>query len=543
MKAGKIVTPFSLVQAYCYWNTHSGEFKHRIQWPGEALDASGFFRVQNIHLYHPDFWSLAISADLLVIHFLHQREILRLIRERRAQGKITLFEIPDNFLALGSFADSALLDPILRQNTLYYASLCDGVQFTTDELAHRFAFCGAHRVVFANQLPRVPARRKPRNGPFVFGWGGSHSHTDDLAYMADAVVSFCARHPDAIFAYKGSRKNFERQFHCIPEKQKRFTPFGPMAEYLAFIESLHVGIAVVAPSGFTACRSDVKYLEYAAYGAAPVLSRAPLYEPHGKDASRARLFGNAIELSDVLEDLYQDDHGREQLAQAAFNYAHERTHEAHLGERLSFYKPFLEGKQPGGPLPKVEEHIAVLQAILELAPVMAADNHQKSLAAIEGILSLASDHAYARFCRIKIRFLMGEKEWPKALNEIRQEPVPPLYADRIAEIGYQIARKMNQPELAEHFLATLDDPVCKLYLQGSGGNETRFYRQILAENPYELNALISLARILASRRLVGEEAEHVATTACVLQPEDRDLHQLLAQIKEARERLARRRKK
>lgn len=531
---------YSLVQAYGYFNARTGEFKHRIQWPGEALTNTGEFQVQNLHIYHPQFEEAVLQADLVILHFLHQDEILHLIRLRAERGKPTLYEIPDNFLSLGSFADatSSLRDPNLRANCFNYARLCQGLQFTTQELVERFGFLNRQQAVFANQLPNKPPPRKKRSGRFVFGWGGSHSHSDDLAFMAEAVTTFCARHPDAVFAYMGHQGNFDKYFGAIPPSQKRFHPFGPMEDYEAFIHTLHVGICVVAPTGFSACRSDCKYLEYAQGGATPVLSNHPIYHDHG-DGKRGLLFNDSPQLLEILEQLYEQDHQCEEIAQAAHAYAASRVHSLAVEGRLTFYRNFLQGE--GRALPTYQPSNTALKHILDLAPLMQNGQNEQALAALNALLTEFPDHGYGRFCRIKVQYLLGEPYWDALLHTPESE-IPTLYADRVYEIFFSIARKKGNNPMAQKFLGAISDPVRRGWLAQDGEvPQARFYRNILQENPYDFNALTGLARHLSERRHVGEEAEQLAIRACLILPEAGELHQLLAKIRQARNRPKRRR--
>ena len=405
--------PQTVVQVYWYWDDYSGEFHHRIRGPGLALEKSGNYRVINLHLYHSQFPDLALEADLLIIHFVYHPEIRQIIELRRKLGKPTVFEIPDNFLQPGPHvpADDPHRNPYIRQNLIHYASICNGLQLSSPELQKVFGFLNDNHIVLENQVDALP--EPPQRAPgFVFGWGGSKGHEEDLAYVAPGVIEFCKRRPDAVFSYMGYREGFDRFFAEIPEESKQYRAPGSMEDYLEFVQSLHVGLAPLIDNQFNRSRSDGKFLEYAGNWAAPVLSRVPVFLRH---ESRARLFGNCHELVDILEDLYDNPRASADLARTAHEYvASQRTDEAHL-KRVHFYEnlPHRAGSE-GILLEKPDPEPAMIALLKAAVSDYWSGDHAAALAKLSKAVAMNGAHHQAHLWVGKTLNAMGSEGKRKA---------------------------------------------------------------------------------------------------------------------------------
>ena len=306
------------------------------EWNVVAMDA-----------FHPAFADAALTADLVVIGMTAAPEIESLIRCRRGRGLRTIFELTDNYLGLGVWvAEHNLLhSPLVRQNLMFHAHLADAVQVYAPALAELFRSVNERIAVFD---PYVPASRElpaKAEGQFVFGWGGTRSHREDLMRIAPAIVEFCARHREAVFSFMGDAALFAELFGAIPAEQKRWRAYGAYDDYLAFARELHVGLAPLAPTPFNATRSDTKVTTYAACGAVALAEDVPVYRTH---ASRVRLFGGGMELLAHLEALHADrDALRDLAAQAHAWVLSERSHEALHEQRARFYRS-LVNETPSG---------------------------------------------------------------------------------------------------------------------------------------------------------------------------------------------------
>ena len=78
-------------------HTTEGDTMHRLTWPMQALGSLPEFRVIDVHYLSPYRYRLAFEADLLVLCFLQDAELVPIMRWRKAKGKPTIFEANDYF--------------------------------------------------------------------------------------------------------------------------------------------------------------------------------------------------------------------------------------------------------------------------------------------------------------------------------------------------------------------------------------------------------------------------------------------------------------
>jgi hypothetical protein len=312
-----------------------------------CLLADSDWHVSTSSIQEPEFASAALSCDLLVVHMLSHPAVEAVIRLRRYNGLPTVFEISDNFLHLGEWLPrrSPLRNPLVRQSILFHAWLCDALQVYAAPLKDLFGAVNENVVVLDPYVPISATRcNDRRNGPFVFGWGGTTSHEVDLVRIAPDVVEFCKLHPDAIFAYMGNEELFMRLFGAIDSRQVRARPFSSHDEYLTFLRSWDVGLAPLLASPFNNGRTDSKFGTYAACCIAAVLERHPVHEPH---AQRALLFNEPHELRSLLQWLHNDRTRVHDYAMRAHAWARqERNAERLRQQRLALYNSLIEGCEP-----------------------------------------------------------------------------------------------------------------------------------------------------------------------------------------------------
>ncbi len=527
-----IFLTFTIVQAYWYWDDYSGEFSHRIREPGSALAEDPDFNVVNIHIFHPLFPGLAMEADLLILHFVYHPEMRALIALRRAAGRPTVFEIPDNFLQPGPWVptDDPHRNPYVRQNLLHYASLCHGLQFSSPELEEVFGFLNANGLVLENQVTAV-TECPTREERFVFGWGGSKGHEQDLAFMAPAVIEFCRRHPETCFAYMGYRPNFDRYFAEIPEGSKSYTEPGPIEAYFRFVEGLHVGLAPLVDTPFNRGRSDGKYLEYAAHWAASVISNVPVYRRHGEDGGRGRLFSTSHELLAILEDLYKHPEKVKALAENANRYvARERSPRVHRIRRARFYRELI-GHTPssGDPLPEPPPCRSLVQMIRESITCFWSQRYREALSVLDRAFRIQSDYPVAHLWFMKTLNHLGVRGKETLLERYGTWEPHPIYRDLVFENLF-LAAETCRPNRAGTYFEAITDPVRKYHLLPPKGKpREQLYREILEHKPFDYHALTGLLKIL-KRRGIDDEVRDLVMRACFIHPESESLQKTKASI-------------
>jgi glycosyltransferase involved in cell wall biosynthesis len=331
------------------------------------LDSSADWRMEVSDLSSPRLAEDAARADLVVIHMLDHVKAEGVIRRRSAAGLPTVFEISDNFLDLGSWLPKRhrLRSPLVRQRILYHAWLCDAVQVYAASLSRLFASVNPRITVLDPYVPIAEPEPSRGNGPLVFGWAGTTSHENDVARIAPAVMDFCGRHPDAVFAFMGERALFDRHFAGLPPRQAQVRSFSPYDDYLAFVRSWDVGLAPLGREGFNNGRSDTKFATYAACGVVPLLEAHPVHAPH---AGTALMFDGPAELTVHLERLYANRALAREIGGRAKAWARrERSADRLREQRIRFYESVA--RQPGRSSARAEPAIPDLDAAVGGSPL------------------------------------------------------------------------------------------------------------------------------------------------------------------------------
>lgn len=477
----------------------------------ELLRPRGW-NIETIRSLDPRVASTVLGADLLLIQMPGSPEVEAIARLRRDRGLRTIFEITDNFLGITSWAPNAhlLRSPVVRQEILHHASLCDALQLYAPGLSELFAGVNDRVLSFDPYVP-IPQEVPARPPGFVLGWGGTRSHEPDVAAIAPAVTAFCGRHPDTHFAYMGAPSLFAKHFGEIDEGQRSVKPFGDYDAYLAFVAGLHVGLAPLRPSPFNAARTDTRFATYAAFGVAAVLEDGPVYRAH---RDRARLFRTAQELEAILEELYARPSAVSELAARGRAWVVQaRNAERLADQRDSAYRALLGDALPtdGGAEPDAlaTGDPDALKAAQELPPA-------EALAAAERIVAAHPRYEQAHLLlATSLRRLGREADALEYVSRLRPGAV---YADLFAELQVRCARKVAAADVMR-YSERIRSPFRRARLAREGSVLERS-RAILEHQPYDHFALASTIRLLERSDPASPELDALYERAVLVSPED-----------------------
>lgn len=224
----------------------------------------------------------------------------------------------------------------------FFLRQADGVMVPTKALRERFLGFNPNIVVVPQALDeRLLIRGAPPNGhsPFspgrkVIGYMGTLTHDDDLMMVLPALRMVWQRHREEIeFQIVGVLGHADtlRALRGLPVRM--VNPRPEETEYplfmLWFSSRLHWHIAIspLKDTPFNRCKSDIKFLDYSAIGAAGIYSRVPAYESSVRHLETGWLAENEVGAwVEALEGLLSDDNLRIQMAQNATRYLYtERT--------------------------------------------------------------------------------------------------------------------------------------------------------------------------------------------------------------------------
>ena len=244
-----------------------GDAFYRLHSPSRFLAKLDGITTVDLHFYHRHLPELLESADIVVLQFLDDWELLSLCKRRRAAGKITVFEANDYFFDIQPWNPIAKRwhDREVQQLYGYLLRYADGVQTSSQALAEEWRKRGAHNVaVFENHLTEVSPLPELQDRPFTVGWAGSPGHFADWFSVVPHLSAWMARNPDTRLAVMTNE--VAKPFFELPPERYTFQQFGSLPSYLTFLRSIDVGLAPLLPSGYNRGRSDVKFLEYASQG-------------------------------------------------------------------------------------------------------------------------------------------------------------------------------------------------------------------------------------------------------------------------------------
>ena len=283
---------------------------------------------------------LLLSADVLVIRDVADPDLLPVVAARRRLRRLTAYEINGHLFATppGDGVGGTPPDLVGRSLAPMLARQADCAQFATAALEARFSALSSRRAVFPSQLwdapPPLPLRRLDR---VVIGWGGSSAHREDLRAALPALAGVLERHPEARVAIM-SDPEVRPVLDGLPNDRVSFSPRGPLEAYYRFLEGVDIGIAPLAPTPFNRCRSDIRFIEYAAHGVLAVCADLEPYRDVVRPGQTGYLFRDMTELETVLERALAEGEVRAAIpARAARYVASERLERRHAAARLGFY--------------------------------------------------------------------------------------------------------------------------------------------------------------------------------------------------------------
>lgn len=323
---------------------NDGDAHYRLHAPSMYLGRIPGVSTVDCHFCHRKLPLLIEQADVLVLQFVNDWDLLSICNYRRQLGKVTVFEANDYFFDLQPWSPIAgpWCDREIQELYRQLLKTADGVQTSTRFLAEKWREFGARNVaVFENHLTAIPKLSTPGNRPFTVGWAGSPGHFADLLHIVPALQRWIIQHPDAHLAVMTN--DLAKTFFQLPPERFHFQNFGPLEEYIAFLGTLDVGLAPLLPTDYNRGRSDVKFLEYSSQGVPGIYQNLDPYQSIIRDGQNGFLCNSPDELIQKLNLLYQDQTLREQVRTNAYNYVDtHRMLDANIGERLDWYRSLLK---------------------------------------------------------------------------------------------------------------------------------------------------------------------------------------------------------
>jgi tetratricopeptide (TPR) repeat protein len=338
-----------ILQLYSGQNISTGDYVYRIQQPANGLSELADINVVNVDLLELNDFALLTEVPLLILHHVADPDLLPIVTQRQKNGLTTVYELSDHFLVSQNHKPEARLRGPLDYHVVMAELIrrCDAVQTTGPALRERYKHLNANYFIFPNLVDEVCGdHRKADSEKITIGWGGSTRHAADMEHYAEPLIRWIREHPEVRFAIMAS-KRIRGLFRSLPPRQLLLRSPGSLKEYQFFLDQVDIGIAPLLPTEFNACRSDVKYLEYASREVLPVCSRFGPYLNLGKEGENILLFDNPTELIHHLELLLKNPHLRKKIARQARQWVEKNRlgHRQHWQARAEIYRKLIK-KEP-----------------------------------------------------------------------------------------------------------------------------------------------------------------------------------------------------
>ncbi len=277
---------------------------YRVDLKKEQLEAAGGVHLEIFEQSaSAEFRSASATADIAIFYRVaSDLEVLRSIAACRAMGVLTAYEVDDLVFDMAEFPDSleAYADAIsadehfeLRAGVAlvrHAVKSCDIGIASTERLAAnmRGLVRSGIAIVYRNGLSLSLAglarthneRADLSNVASVtlFYGSGTRAHGADFRdVLAPALARLMAEHPEIRLVICGYVDASDLAFQ-FPGRVQRIPLIADRDAYLAQMLMVDVNLAILRPSAFNDCKSEIKWLEAAAFGVPSVVSDVAGYK-------------------------------------------------------------------------------------------------------------------------------------------------------------------------------------------------------------------------------------------------------------------------
>jgi hypothetical protein len=336
--------PLLIAQIDTAQDETTGDFYYRTYAPGIGMAECGEVYVLNLTYAHRRREAIIREADVLVLNNICCPDLLPLIRDRRGEGKLTVYELCDD---LNDVPPESPIYGFYRnpENTLLLkrmARTCDAMQFSSPELQRKYGFLHPVSHVFPNQILEIPPERNnDGKKEIIIGWGGSLGHLEDMAKIAEPLSRWLESR-NGVRLHLMCGEAIRGLFRKLPDHLKKWTPPGSLNDYHKFLSTLEIGIAPLKDTPFNRSRSDVKFIEYASHAVIPVVQDSGPYSAVVRNGRTGFLYNTPAELISILDRLASDPQLRGRVSAGTRDYVlNERLQKPHAAKRVELYRSLL----------------------------------------------------------------------------------------------------------------------------------------------------------------------------------------------------------
>ncbi len=199
--------------------------------------------------------------------------ILNILQE---SGRRVVIDLDDNPWALPKSIPRVVMWEATKSRLILekYLEWADLITVTTQELLNALKNFNPNIEILENCLPDskwMNIQKQDAKERLVIGWGSGITHSEDLKLIVEPLLQIIEKHPhvELHLAANFDVEHRPADFYCLvnplPENNRiRILDFAPIENYQDLLSGFDIGIAPLSDTPFNRCKSDLKFLEYAA---------------------------------------------------------------------------------------------------------------------------------------------------------------------------------------------------------------------------------------------------------------------------------------
>ena len=229
--------------------------------------------------------------------------------------------LKNEYLIVGEFDDDPAHFAELGRTDFLALRGCHCIQTSTDVMAESLRPHNPHVQVFPNQIASLPPIRtadQADSGPVTIFFGALNREAD-WSPILPTLNGILATHGARV----GVQVVYDRLFFdSLTTDNKAFEPLCSYERYKALLSQAEIALLPLEPTPFNRHKSDLKFIESAAHGAA-VLASPTVYAHTIRHGETGLIYSSLEEFAALLDRLIRDGPFRRSLAIAAHRHVKE----------------------------------------------------------------------------------------------------------------------------------------------------------------------------------------------------------------------------
>lgn len=248
----------------------------------------------------------------------------------RLQGQL----MERRFLTIQEWDDDPLRwEEHFRQSRFIEFYSAHAIQASTQVLAEYLRQFNPEVKVFPNCIAKLPPLRFP-TGPTVTIFFGALNRENDWKPIMPDLNSVLKRQGQRVRMIVVHDREF---FDSVKSPNKEFYPFCDYSHYQNLLLQSDISLLPLLPSRFNRMKSDLKFLECAAWGTV-ALASPTVYADTMRSGETGLLYETEQQFREEFEQLIEDVEMRQRLARNAWKWVEKnRLLSLHYRERLIWY--------------------------------------------------------------------------------------------------------------------------------------------------------------------------------------------------------------